>query len=794
MLLSCIPNHSFSQNPEATDFKNININSITDKQIQTILEQASSQGLTIDQAVIVAKSKGATQMQIDQFLLKVNQSKKNTASGKTSEIKLYSNALYDYAETHTKKSNFILSEKLKLIFGHQLFNSKDLSFEPSVNIAISKDYVLGVNDELLINISGASQQTYQLKIDRNGFIHIPSVGQISLLGLEFEEARSIIKRRLSAFFRGMIGSAPNTWADVTLSSLRSIKVNVIGEALTPGTYVLPASATAFNALYLSGGPNENGSFRNIEVRRDGKLIKIIDVYDYLLNSNTSSNASLRDQDVIYIPTYEKRVFAAGEFKRSGYYELKKGETIDNLITYSGGFTSDAYEAYISVARKNGIQRSLINVKASEYAFFIPESGDSITSGKILNRFENRVQINGAVFRPGEYALTPKMKLSKLIANAEGLREDAFTNRGLIFRLGEGLIRTNIAFIPTDVISGKNDIDLQREDSVVIMDISSQQEHRFVRILGEVSKPGKYEYNENMGIGDLIYISGGLKETASESYVEISRRRDYQMSSIESPELVQLFQLKISRDNHLSDEDKRFLLKPFDYIYVRRAPSYSEQKTVNIEGEVLYPGPYSIQSKTDRVSDLLKRSGGLTKFAYLEGAILYRNNLDQVSSDTSIISYLLADSLQKKITNQLHNGRVELRLDKILQNPKSIYNYLLKEGDRIYIPEMSEEVRVAGSILNPVGLVFENGKNAKYYIDRAGGFNDSANKSKVYVIYSNGTSKVTTSFLGNKYPKVLPGSKIIVPEKKAKEKSNLAQWLSIASTFSSLAVAIAAVLR
>lgn len=771
----------------------IDVSSLSDKQIQSLMQQASAQGLSVDQAVQIAKAKGATQAQIDDLMKRVNNSKKTTTPGSTAKSE-FSEVITDYAKTYSQKEDVVFSEKLKRIFGHQLFNSKNLSFEPSLNIPMSNDYVLGVNDELTINVSGASQQTYQLTIDSNGSITIPNVGPVTLLGMPFDDARKLIKKRLTNIFRGMSGSSPNTWADVSISSLHSIKVNVVGEVMVPGTYTLPATASAFNALYLSGGPNENGSFRNIRVIRDNKVVKVIDVYEYLLKSDASSNIALRDQDVLMIPTYENRVDMAGNFKRPGLYELKKGEAMETLMEYSGGFASDAFKGSVSITRVNGAQKSMVDVKATDFATFLPETGDSINAGKVIDRYENRVSISGAIFRPGSYALTPGMKLSNLIANAQGLREDVYSNRGIIFRLSSDLTPATQAFMVSDIQSGLKDLDLQREDSVVIQDKVTMREKRFVKIYGEVQKIGEFEYNENMTIRDLIFMAGGLKESASESFIEISRRHDYETASKQTDKLVDLFTLKVTRDLKLVEDDRRFLLQPFDYIYVRKAPSYFEQKTVTIVGEVLYPGPYSIQSKDERVSELLKRCGGLTTHAYVNGATLYRMPDKNAEMDTTILTDLGVDSLAIKAAKQLINGRVELQLSKILKDPNSAFNYHLKEGDKIVIPEISEEVRVAGAILNPVGLAYEPYQRANYYINRAGGFSENANKRKVYVINSDGTTKVTKSFIFTSYPAVGPGGKIIVPEKDIKAKIETSMWLAIASTFASIAVAIAAIMR
>jgi protein involved in polysaccharide export with SLBB domain len=503
----------FSQNLSTVD-----VNGMTDQQIQRLIQQATSQGMTTDEIIEAAKSRGASDEQIQAVKkrLMTDQLKKEKESGiktdktKTKDVYLMTNEeLYEYS----LKAAFEASEKAKRVFGFQFFNSDKLTFEPSVNIPMPKDYILGVNDELTVNIWGASQQTYSLTIDRNGTIFIPEVGSIPVLGLTLEEASKLIKRRLVSAYAGMAGPNPNTWADVTVTGIRSIKVNVVGEVMVPGTYTLPATASAFNALYLCGGPNENGSFRNIRIMRDNKVIKILDVYEYLVNADGRNNIPLRDQDIILVPPCNTQVIVDGLFKRKGLFELKEGETMSQLINYAGGFAFDAYSKAVSVSRITDKERKMVDVHEKEFSSFRPQNGDSIWVGKVLNRYENRVHISGAVMRPGVYALDPGMKLSDLIEKAQGLREDAFLNRGLIYRLEKDLTPSAVSFNVQDVVSQVSDMPLQREDSVVIQDIFSMREKRFVRVYGEVQKPGRYPYFEGMTISDLLFQAGGLKEAA-----------------------------------------------------------------------------------------------------------------------------------------------------------------------------------------------------------------------------------------------------------------------------------------
>ena len=772
---------------------NVNVEELTDDQIVRIQNEITSRGLTIDQAAELAKAQGATQSQINELkirLKEVQSGKKATANTLVTDELQDGQLLFD---TLSVKAEIEVSEKNKQIFGYNLFNAENLTFEPSVNIPVPADYVIGISDEMTINIWGASQQTYNLEVDVNGNIQIPDLGPVHIAGKDFKEAETLINNRLIAIYSGMGGSQPNTYADISISQLRSIKVNVIGEVNAPGSYTIPATASVFNALYLSGGPNENGSFRNIKVIRQNKEVALVDVYDFLLNANMESNIALRDQDIIFIPAYTKRVAATGEFKREGYYELVETETMSNLLNYVGGFSDVAYQELLSITRVTGKELKVVDVKGSEFENFLPLNGDSIVAGKIIDRYENRVSIQGAVFRPGTYALNPEMHLSELITKAEGVTENVYSNRGVLVRLGEDLSPMTISFNVSDVIAGKNDFLLQREDQVIIRDIFSMREQRYVRVYGQVQNPGEYEYKDKMSLKDMIFLSGGLTEAASESYIEISRRHDYEMSSQITDDMVQLFQFNVSRNLAIDEVDSSFELKPYDYIYVRRAPSYYEQRTVNVKGEVLFPGEYSISNKNERVSDLIERAGGLTSYAYAKGAILNRkvDNSEIIKQSLELIG----DSLLDKSEEQLDNSKLELRLADILENPGSIYDYILKEGDEITIPEEMQEIKVSGEVLNPIGLAYQPGRSMKYYIERAGGFSSDAKKGKVYVIYSDGTARVTKSGLGRKYPKPEPGCQIIIPSKPEKlNGESTTRWLSIASAFSSLAVAIAAVLR
>lgn len=778
-----------AQNPASVD-----VNNLSDQQIQQIVNEVNARGLSIDEAAAMAQMKGATPLQIDQLKRRIQEL--NFSKGKSiATPATQSNQTTSVTrEAFSEKAKINATPEVKKIFGFQLFNSDNLTFEPPVNIPTPQNYVIGIQDELTISIWGASQQTYQLRVETNGAINIPDIGPVYVSGMEFTKAKELIKKRLVAIYQGMEGATPNTYAEVAISNLRSIKVNVIGEVMAPGTYTLPSTASAFNALYLSGGPNENGSFRNIQVLRDNKLIKTIDVYDYLINANTQGNIQLREQDVIYIPTYKKRVEAKGAFKRTGIFELTEKEKLADLIRYVGGFNDEAFKGQLSLTRITDSERKVIDIAQSEYDAFTPNNGDVLVASGVIDRYENRVSINGAVFRPGTYALTEGLTLSGLIKKAQGVKENYFSNRGQIIRLQNNLKPMTVSFNVDEILKGTKDIQLQREDQVIIQDIFSMSQKKTVHILGEVQNPGEFDFSEKMTLKDLIFRAGGFTEAASESFIELARRHNYAEANQMSDELVKLYQFTIDRDLKLDNKADTFHVQAYDYVYVRKAPSYYQQRTVAIVGEVKYPGPYSIGSKSERISDLINRAGGLTPSAFVKGARMRRTN-PKAADVLLAMQNVTADSLTQKAGKQIAQDQLELRLDDIIKHPGSAFDYVLKDGDQIFIPEVAQEVRISGEILNPIGLAYQEGKTLKYYINRSGGFGTDAMKRKTFVIYSDGTTQVTRSGLWRNYPAIEPGCQIIVPKKPEKQRvDQTGKWLGIASTMATISIALSTLLK
>jgi protein involved in polysaccharide export with SLBB domain len=768
----------------------VNVNELSDSQIDRIIQEMQTRGLTEDQAVALARSQGASQTQIDQMLVRIQQRQMSQGSTFTTGTSTTLKPSEFKSPLISGKKPIKATEKNKKIFGFNIFNSENLTFEPSANIPTPKDYTLGIGDQVVITVWGASQSHLQLIIDQNGSVTIPDIGPVYLSGVTFEKAQALIKNRLMEIYSGMAGQYPNTWAEVSLGGLRSIKVNVLGEINAPGTYTLPSTASAFNALYLSGGPNENGSFREIRLIRDGETVHTIDVYDFLINANPAANVQLRDQDIIFVPTSKTMVQISGPIKRGGFFEIKPAERIKDLVRFAGGFSEMAYTGKLTIIRNNHREREVRDVTEPEFGSFALQNGDSIRVDSILNRFSNRVVIKGAVSHPGNFELTQGMKLSELIRKADGLREDAFMNRGLISRLKEDHTPENINFDLNEVMGGKNDIVLIKDDQVIIRSIFEMREERTVNIMGEVLKPQSFEFRENMTLGDLVFRAGGFLEDADLSFVELTRRLSYEEVAKVTDKVNEIHQFALTRDLKLSPTDAAFKLKPFDEVYVRRAPGFRDRGTVMVTGEVTYAGTYSIASKNERISDIIRRAGGFVPGAYIKGATLTRKR-EFSPAEMEKRKQLMKDSI---LTDSLFNNQtysVGIEMDKIIAKPGSSIDLLLKSDDAISVPRQLQTVKVSGSVLNPLALTYEEHLSLRKYIDRAGGFASGAKKKKAYVIYPNGTSASTKGVIFRWVPKVSPGSEIIVPPKPEKKGGDdTMKWISIAGLASSIAVSIA----
>lgn len=714
------------------------LNDFSDEQLKALFLKAQANGMSESQIKEAMLLKGYSSAQFDTLQERFTKKYFNNLQPNALKEIISARQVIKPVIPFVKKDSFEHHSSKSAIFGASLFTQNNLSFEPDLRIATPKNYQLGPDDELNIDIFGNALDNYKVKISPEGTIKILNLAPIYINGLSIETASERIIKHLRQLYQGINLPQSGVSAQITLSNVRSIKVTLTGEVHRPGTYTISSLASVFNALYLSGGPSENGSFRNIRVIRNNKIVRIIDLYDFLLRADQKDNIRLQDQDVIRIADYETRVEIIGEVKRPMIFEVKSTENLKEILRFAGGFTDKAYTNLISLKRNTATGLKLFNITENEVLTFIPKNGDKYTVGAILERYENRVQIKGAVFRAGEYALeTGLSTVKELIKKAEGLKEEAFLNRATITRKQENNEPINMAFDVGKLIKSEiSDITLQREDIVEISSIPSLREKKTVSIYGEVNKTGVFGFVEGLTIEDLILFAKGFTDAASNTEIELSRRVLDDDSTNTNHEQVKIFTFKIDRNLKISSENSGFKLQAFDRIYVRKSPNYAVQKSVRIDGEVNFSGVYTIKDKTQRITDLIQLAGGLKKEAFPKGAKFMR--------DSSVLAIDLAY---------------------ILQNPNSSDNLLLLNGDYLEIPRTLETVKLSGEFLNPVAVTFRQHLKVKDYIRQAGGFTENANKWKLYVKYANGISdKIRNYLFFHTYPKVEQGTEIIVPSK------------------------------
>ncbi len=845
-------------NLSTSDLNSINIDELSDEQVQRFLDRAKESGLTLEQLELVAKQRGMSSSQISKLRNRIRQLQLQ-GSQESSELTSPSNRLREQNDEEVDEYSFfsflnssdsIKSNKLE-IFGMDVFKNAEMSFEPSLNIATPDNYILGAGDEIIIDVYGASEITYQELISPDGTILISGVGPIGLAGISIKEAKIRIFNKLSIIYSGLKGSRPNTFIQVSLGQVRSIKINVVGNVVQPGTYELSAFSTAFNALYYAGGPTENGSLRYVEIIRKGKTIATLDVYKYLFEGVDDQNPQLLEEDVVIVKPYLNRVKLAGNVKQPAIYELKKDETVEYLLNFSGGFASTAFKDFITIDRVGKQEREVATVERENFAEAKVMDGDSIYVTKVLNTYSNRVKINGAVNRPGFYELIEGLTLSALIAQANGLREDAYLERGNVIRLSQTLSLKNLSFDVEEVVAGNQDLLLSPDDIVQISSIFDLTEEKVISIDGQVRNPGVFPFIDSMTVEDLISISGGLKEDASTKTIEVARRLSTDEDLSKSSEI---FTFEINDDLAINHETSKFLLQPFDLVLIKSTPFVRQHKVVRIEGEVNFPGYYALETNEDKISDLIKRAGGLTRYGYPEGASLIRrteyyrteyekeelkalidakrkeleekfinnnpNGLEnysliedqlveyekelteafkiEESSDELEARIFRAQELRKLLVRDSVSGSEELierqaigiELHKILKQPESRLDLILKDGDLISVPKKLETVRVQGEVLYPNTVRYEDGITFKKYVSAAGGFSAKAKMGKSYIVYANGSAKRTKSFLFfRKFPNVKPGADIIIPQREEKRKLSAQEVLGITSSLATLALII-----
>ncbi len=677
-------------------------------------------------------------------------------------------------------------EQSKKVFGRDIFNNKNLTFEPQMNIATPQNYVLGPGDKLIIDIYGASQESLSLTVSPDGDITVPECGPIHVSGLTVSSAQARIKSRLGEYYS-------SSDIKTTVGQTRTILVNVMGEVKTPGTYTLSAFATVFHAIYMAGGISDLGTLRNIKVFRQGKLITVVDIYEYILNGRLAGNVRLQDNDVVQVGPYDCIVDITGRVKRPMAYEMRKDESLATLLRYSGGFSSDAYKESVRLFRKNGRMKGVFNIEEFDLSNFKVADGDSVLVDSILDRYENMVEIKGAVFRPGMYQLGEKVNtVGSLVEAAAGVREEAFTKHAVMRRMKQNRTQEVLSIDLEGIMNGSiPDVALRNED---ILFIPTQADHLNIRVLtieGEILFPGTYEFADGMTIEDLVLQAGGLTDAASTVRADVSRRIWNPEATESGMEISKTYTFAL-KNNYVIDGDKDFVLEPYDIVQIRKSPVFLSPYMVTVEGEIAFEGSYTLEAKNQKLSDIVKAAGGVMPGAYVRGARLVRKMTEderarwqavvkmarqnQNAKDSILIDQLEADSTYS----------VGIHLDEAIAQPGGDEDIELVDGDRLIIPRYNRTVRVSGDVRSTNTVAYKEKKDYKYYIDQAGGFGDRARKSKVYIVYQNGTIAKASK------AKIEPGCEVIVPSKGPKNEISVAQWISIGSSIASLGTMFATI--
>lgn len=681
------------------------------------------------------------------------------------------------------------------VFGRNIFNTRNLTFEPSVNLATPSNYRLGPGDEVIIDIWGASQNTIRQQISPEGTINISKIGPVNLSGMTVSAANDYLKAALNKIYNGLNNTTdPTSDIRLTLGNIRTIQINVMGEVVQPGTYALSSFSTVFHALYRAGGVSDIGSLRNVQLVRNGKNIATIDVYEFIMKGNTQDDIRLQEGDVVIVPAYDVLVKISGKVKRPMRFEMKKGESLSTLITYAGGFDADAYTRSLRVVRQNGEEYEVNTVKDMDYSIYKMRNGDVVTAEAILNRFTNKLEIRGAVYRPGIYQLSGKLNtIRELVNEAQGLTGDAFLNRAVLYRQREDLTSEVVLVDIRSIMDGTSpNLALMKNDILYIPSIHDLEDRGNVTVHGEVAHPDSYPYADNMTLEDLIIQAGGLREAASTVRIDVSRRIKNPRSTADNDTIGQMYSFSL-KDGFVIDGQPGFILQPYDQVYVRRSPGYQAQQNVAIEGEILFGGNYAMTSREERLSDLVNKAGGPTSYAYLRGAKLTRvANASEKKRMSDVVRLMqrqlgeaMIDSLGIRVEDTFTVG---IDLEKALSNPKGNADLVLREGDVISVPKNNNTVTINGAVMVPNTVSYIQGKDVDYYLNQAGGYSDNAKKSKKFIVYMNGQ---VTKVKGSGKKQIEPGCEIIVPSK-AKKKANIGNILGYATSFSSLGMMIASI--
>lgn len=829
---------------QTADLTTIKVDELSDDQVRELVNRANEAGLGVDDFLQMARLRGMPSVELEKLQNRIagldlgssktrNKNTSNRDPRQQIDLNEITRGVYE------PQTEILDEPSSDDIFGTSLFYQKNrrLSFEPNLNQATPQSYILGPSDVIFVDIYGQSEQYYEATVNPDGFVILDNIGPVSVSGKTITEATGIIKSRVSKYYPGLSGPNPNTFLQVTLGNVRTIKAHILGEVRLPGTFTLSAFSTVFNALYAAGGPNENGTMRSIKVIRNNKPIAEIDVYDLLIHGIANLDLQLQDQDVILVSPFLSRIKINGEVKRPMTYEISTEDTFEDLLKFAGGFTDLAFKDRVEISRITGNQRSVSDVYQNQFGMFVLKGGDEITVSRILDRFSNRVQIKGAVYRGGTFALSEGLTLSQLVKNAEGLRGDAYTERASILRTKTDLSTEMIQVNLRDVLAGTSpDVVLQREDVIRISSIYDIQNERYVQILGEVKRPGTYPYSESMKIEELIILAGGLQESANSQDIEIARR----LEDSDLGTLSDIIPARVNPDLAIGTDSQT--LMPFDQVIIRKRANFTMQRLVVVEGQVNSPGIFAIQNSLERISDLVHRAGGLNQFAYSKGATLIRRteffnteseqirrqrNLEalrmKLSEDPNnseaqeeMLQRLFKDLPSEKVNpvdtvlatakkeslDQIAAGTpgfavklkeseaVAIDLQKIIENPGSENDLILEEGDILSVPKLLQTVRMRGDVVYPTTLRHETGRGLKHYINGAGGFERRANKKQTYVVYANGAVKRTKGFFGlRSFPPIEPGAEVIVPTKGPKMPLRLGDVVGVTTGLATLALVL-----
>lgn len=754
------------------------------KDQRTIATELARRGVTREQAERVKKL----------YEQQTNTDSNNLTGTAKAEARLREQVQEDNSTMLDEKPQAQEVAQQDAVFGRNIFNTRNLTFEPNVNIATPPNYRLGPGDEVVIDIWGASQNTIRQQISPDGTINLEQLGPVFLSGMSIERAQQYLTGELRKIY-----SDQSNQIRVTLGNTRTIQINVMGEVVQPGTYALSAFSTVFHALYRAGGVSNIGSLRNVKVSRAGKIVATVDVYQFIMQGKTRDDIRLEEGDVIIVPAYEELVQITGNVKRPMRYEMKKDETLSTLLKYAGGFTSDAYTKSLRIVRQNGKEYQVNTVDDTDYSVCKMHDGDVVTAEAILDRFTNKLEVRGAVYRPGIYELGGKLNtVRELVEKADGLMADAFTGRAVLYRERENKTREVKQIDIRAIMDGTQpDIPLQKNDVLYIPSIHDLEDLGNVQIFGEVTHPGDYPYADNMTLEDLVITAGGLRESASVVRVDVARRIKDPKSTESSATIGQTFSFGL-KDGFVVDGEPGFTLQPYDQVFVRRSPGYSAQQNVTVNGEVLYGGTYALTTKSERISSVIAKAGGATPFAYVKGAKLTRvANEEEIRRMQDVVNLLrrqvgdaMIDSLGINVQNTFTVG---IDLEAALANPGSDADIVLREGDVITVPEYNNTVKIDGAVMMPNTVSFKKGESVKYYISQAGGYGQNAKKSKKFIIYMNGQ---IAEVKGNGKKQIEPGCEIIVPSKR-KRQFNLGNVVGLASSITSLgtmAAAIAALVK